>query len=111
MDIYELEFDKQLKRGSRPTIKRNLSMIGGDLNDFMYIKDGKLYIKDENGDYNVDGGGADATPSGVVNPYAGATAPTGWLLCDGSAISRGTYADLFTVIGTTEKTADLAETG
>ena len=38
-------------------------------------------------------------PAGVVMAYAGATAPTGWLLCNGSAISRSTYADLFTAIG------------
>jgi microcystin-dependent protein len=30
-----------------------------------------------------------------------ATPPTGWLLCDGSAISRTTYAALFALIGTT----------
>lgn len=38
---------------------------------------------------------------GVVLPYAGSSAPAGWLLCDGSAVSRTTYADLFSVIGTT----------
>lgn len=46
-------------------------------------------------------GGGDGVPSGVVSPYAGSSAPTGWLLCDGSAVSRTTYADLFAVIGTT----------
>jgi microcystin-dependent protein len=40
-------------------------------------------------------------PVGVINPYAGATAPSGWLLCFGQAVSRTTYADLFTAIGTT----------
>lgn len=40
------------------------------------------------------------TPPGVVVPYAGASAPTGWLLCDGSAVSRTTYAALFSAIGT-----------
>ncbi len=39
-------------------------------------------------------------PTGVVNAFAGATAPTGWLLCDGTAVSRATYAALFTLIGT-----------
>lgn len=39
-------------------------------------------------------------PAGSVNMYAGATAPLGWLLCDGSAVSRATYTDLFAVIGT-----------
>jgi microcystin-dependent protein len=32
--------------------------------------------------------------------YAGATAPSGWLLCDGSAVSRTTYSALFAVTGT-----------
>lgn len=42
---------------------------------------------------------ADA-PLGVINPFGGANAPEGWLLCDGQAISRADYADLFAVIGT-----------
>ena len=40
-------------------------------------------------------------PTGTLLDYAGSTAPTGFLICDGSAISRTTYADLFSVIGTT----------
>lgn len=42
-----------------------------------------------------------AMPIGAVIPYAGATAPSGWLLCYGQAVSRTTYAALFAVIGTT----------
>lgn len=42
-----------------------------------------------------------STPAGVVSQYAGATAPAGYLLCQGQAVSRTTYADLFAVIGTT----------
>ena len=45
-------------------------------------------------------------PKGVINTYAGSTAPNGWLICDGSAISRSTYSDLFNVIGTTYGTGD-----
>lgn len=41
------------------------------------------------------------SPTGAVSAYAGSTAPTNWLLCDGAAISRTTYATLFAVIGTT----------
>jgi len=40
-------------------------------------------------------------PTGSMIMYAGATAPTGWLLCNGAAVSRTTYVQLFTVIGTT----------
>lgn len=45
-------------------------------------------------------------PKGTMWNYAGDTAPTGWLFCDGSAISRTTYADLFAVIGTTYGVGD-----
>ena len=49
-------------------------------------------------------------PSGVVMPYAGSSAPTGFLLCDGSAISRSTYSDLFSAISTTYGTGDGSST-
>lgn len=39
--------------------------------------------------------------AGIVIPFAGTTSPQGWMLCDGSAVSRTTYAALFAVIGTT----------
>jgi microcystin-dependent protein len=40
-------------------------------------------------------------PSGVILPYGGSSAPSvAWLLCDGTAVSRTTYADLFAAIGT-----------
>jgi microcystin-dependent protein len=45
-------------------------------------------------------------PVGMVVPYAGSSAPTGWLLCYGQAVSRVTYADLFTAISTTYGTGD-----
>ena len=38
--------------------------------------------------------------AGMVEMFAGSTAPAGWLLCDGAAVSRTTYANLFAVIGT-----------
>lgn len=41
---------------------------------------------------------ASATPTGSIVSYSGRTSPTGWLLCDGSAVSRATYAALLAVI-------------
>lgn len=38
---------------------------------------------------------------GVVVEFGGTVAPGGWLLCDGSAVSRTTYSALFNAIGTT----------
>lgn len=39
--------------------------------------------------------------AGLIIPFAGSTIPTGFLLCDGTAISRTTFATLFGVIGVT----------
>lgn len=47
-----------------------------------------------------------ALPTGSVMPYAGATAPSGWLLCFGQTVSRTTNATLFAVIGTTYGAGD-----
>jgi len=46
------------------------------------------------------------TPSGAVVFFAMTTAPTGWLVCDGSAVSRTTYVNLFNLIGTTYGNGD-----
>jgi len=47
------------------------------------------------------GGGIDPAPIGSIVSYAGAAAPSGYLLCNGAAVSRTTYAALFAAIGTT----------
>lgn len=41
------------------------------------------------------------TATASIKMWTKAAIPTGWLECDGSAVSRTTYADLFTEIGTT----------
>ena len=43
---------------------------------------------------------------GAIKPWTKTTAPDGYLLCDGSAVSRSTYADLFAVISTTYGAGD-----
>lgn len=40
-------------------------------------------------------------PSGIIVPYAGSTAPAGWLLCYGQLVSTTTYPNLYAAIGTT----------
>lgn len=46
------------------------------------------------------------SPPGAVTAFAGSTAPTGWLECNGAAVSRSTYASLYSVIGTTYGAGD-----
>jgi microcystin-dependent protein len=43
---------------------------------------------------------------GAIKPWTKATAPDGYLLCDGSAVSRSTFADLFAVVSTTYGSGD-----
>jgi phage-related tail fiber protein len=76
----------------------------------------KLYIRNENNTAwievaNLDQGAnrfepVNAVPVGAVNPFAMNVAPTGWLACDGSTVSRTTYSGLFTVVGTTYGSGD-----
>lgn len=42
----------------------------------------------------------DPIPTGVILTFGGSTVPEGFLLCNGAAISRTTYAKLFAAIGT-----------
>lgn len=81
------------------------------------VEDGALIYNYETGatylDYDDEristGGGmptGDTFPIGAITSYAGSIAPTNWLICDGSAISRTTYADLFDAIGTTYGVGD-----
>lgn len=64
---------------------------------------------DSNGWARVDlngagyAGGQGLRPVGEITMWAGSSgaAPADWLICDGSAVSRTTYARLFTILGTT----------
>lgn len=39
------------------------------------------------------------TPTGSLMPFAGSSSPSGWLICDGSTVSRTTQSVLFAVVG------------
>lgn len=64
--------------------------------EFYY--DGEWYI--------VSAKAADTIPVGAIIEYPSLTAPYGYLLCDGRAVSRTEYADLFAAIGTTHGAGD-----
>ena len=59
-------------------------------------------VDKQTGDTSRIAGGtlyADA-PIGAILAFGGAIAPAGWMICNGAAISRTTYAALFAAIGT-----------
>lgn len=82
---------------------RSLSALGGDVGS----------LNDDLGALNDDLAGTQLSflallqalaslvvPAGAVCSFAGSSAPDGWLVCDGAAVSRTTYASLFAQIGT-----------
>lgn len=57
--------------------------------------------------WNQGGGsGGDTLPIATIVPYSNDTAPNGWLICDGSEVSRTTYKQLFDIIGVTYGSGD-----
>ena len=70
----------------------------------MAVTEGQL-ISDGTAVWKVKKIGSEV-PAGTVQMFAGNTIPAGWLLCDGSAVSRTDYAKLFSAIGTTWGTGD-----
>lgn len=88
-------FHLQLYRG---TTQQNNAYTGpaGELTVDTTLS--KLRLHDGSTAGGIEIGGM---PTGSIIPYAGSTAPAGYLLCDGSAISRSTYSALFAIIGTT----------
>jgi microcystin-dependent protein len=59
--------------------------------------------------YDFDGAnltGIEGIPTATIVPWSDSSVPSGFLECDGSAVSRSTYADLFAIIGTTYGSGD-----
>src|SRR5210317_1585922 len=63
--------------------------------------------------YNFDGAnltGVEGIPTGTIVPWSDSTVASGFLECDGTAVSRTTYGDLFAVVGTTYGVGDGSST-
>lgn len=77
---------------------------------YMDISDEKLYYYDGNTFSSYGGGsggtGGETLPIGSIMLYSGNTLPVNWLLCNGQAVSRAKYSDLFDKIGTTYGSGD-----
>ena len=95
------------------TARSGINVVGNDLNVGSNIKLGNA-----SGIVTATsfvGSGANLTgivalPAGMIAPFAMTTPPTGWLECNGAAISRSTYATLFAAIGTVHGAGDGSST-
>lgn len=56
------------------------------------------------------GQGGSISPTGAISAFAALIPPDGWIVCDGSAVSRTIYAALFGIIGTTWGAGDHSTT-
>ena len=81
--------------GTSNSARSNAATIGWDGNYLAQAMAGVIQMFAGPASQTVDNGIVTATG-----------APNGWLICDGSAVSRTTYATLFAVIGTTYGTGD-----
>lgn len=88
--------------GSGALDTRNVTH-GQEITDGMVKWTVRTHIRSVNNAVADAGGNIDVFPvlPGMIFAWAGGIVPDGYLLCDGSAISRTTYARLFGAIGTT----------
>jgi microcystin-dependent protein len=54
--------------------------------------------------------GIEGIPTATIVPWSSASVPTGFLECNGQAVSRSTYAALFAIVGTTYGAGDGSST-
>lgn len=76
------------------TLSKNVIIVDEDLHQL------RLHDGSTAGGHLIGNSAGSGVPVGTIIPFAGNSVPQGYLLCDGSAISRTTYASLFAVIGT-----------
>lgn len=82
-------------------IDNDSGVPGTYVSDALDTLDGEIDTKADITYVDDEIAGITTTPAGVIAWFGGNTPPSGWLECDGSVISRTTYADLFAAIGTT----------
>lgn len=86
-------------------LKYGQNHLTADGDVFVFISEGSGNWREVGRD--VAGGNV---PPGFVSPYAGTSAPDGWLFCYGQAVSRTTYSALFALLSTTYGAGDTSTT-
>lgn len=89
----------QQQRTAIPGAATGLLVYQTDGSSGYYFFDGTSWVQ-------LNAGTTESTPSGIIQQFGGSTAPSGYLICDGSAVSRTTYSSLFAAIGTSYGAGD-----
>lgn len=82
-------------------VLRQSSFVAACLAQFLANTTGQNVLDDGNQSNMIATMAAALTPipAGTVHAFGGTAAPTGYLMCDGSTVSRTTYANLFSAVG------------
>lgn len=91
-------------RWEKPTVGGDADVWGDHLNTT--LDDIDTTVKAVSDDIATQIAASARPPTGGVTMFGGTVAPDGWFECDGRAVSRTTYADLFTAIGVLWGTGD-----
>lgn len=92
----------------RLTQQQRTAIPGAATGLLVYQTDGSAgyYFFDGTSWVQLNAGTTESTPAGIIQQFGGTSAPTGYLICDGSAVSRTNYSSLFTAIGTSYGAGD-----
>lgn len=78
----------------------------GDTNYYTFLTPPQTFTAAPYAIYAENVGPNSSVPPGSVVAYMGTNPPAGWLLCDGSAVSRTVYSRLFGIIGVSNGSGD-----
>jgi microcystin-dependent protein len=95
IELKSTQYNSQLTPLSGVAESNSVQIVNGDL----WIVNGSGTAVQVTSGTSVVAPSSSNTPAGIVLPYAGSSAPAGYLFADGSDISRTTYATLFGAIG------------
>ena len=85
----------------------NVDLVGGVIKiDTVSLTNASMDANTQMAGVNLSTQISSAVPTGTIQSHAASSAPSGWLICDGSAISRTTYSDLYSIVGTTWGSGD-----
>lgn len=88
-------------------LAQNVDLVGGVIKiDTVSLSNASMDANTQMAGVNLSTQISSSVPAGTIQSHAASSAPSGWLICDGSAISRTTYSDLYSIVGTTWGSGD-----
>lgn len=97
---YKEDIHQMGLRFTAPAVTDRTKVYDPEIGEIVYDSSVPGFFGRDNTGWVPMSSGQSILPPGIIMPFAGTTAPVGFLVADGSAVSRTTYAALFSTIGT-----------